>query len=112
MEVIDKKIAYAKKYIDFMNENQVDLVNDIIGVMGRGKLNKHSIVEFYNSSVDDVDKITNYDTSFPIDYLRHIEDIYPNAKEGNYIYDYTNNTMGELVNINDLFLKAFTNKTK
>ena len=57
----------------------------------------------------DKGEIGTYDTAYPIDYFRKIEDIYPNIKDGMFIFDYTHATFGELVNVNDKFAKKILN---
>ena len=47
------------------------------------------------------------DTAYPVDYLRNIEKIYPDANNGNYIFDYNKNHFGELININNIIAKRF-----
>lgn len=55
---------------------------------------------------DEGDRPETYDTATPVEYMREIEQIYPESKNGNYIFDYSKKSFGELTNINNIFFKA------
>lgn len=82
--------------IDYMSEEQIDFVLKLTNL---GSFpNKVDILK-----LSGFDTSKTYDTATPIDYLRRIEEIYPNIKDANLIYDYSKNSWGEMTNINDMF---------
>lgn len=48
------------------------------------------------------------DTAIPLEYQRQIENVYPNFKLGNMVFDYRNK-FGEMLNLNDVIIKRFLN---
>ncbi len=92
----EQKRKMIMAYVARMEDEQVEFLHGLFQV---GRLfSKDDLLKLFAPEVD-VNKI---DSSFPVDYLRRIEDIYPDAKNGNYVYDYNENHLGRLVNINNI----------
>ena len=49
------------------------------------------------------------DTAIPLDYSNRIKDIYPNFLKGNNVYDYRNDSYGNMLNINDEIVSRILN---
>lgn len=82
--------------IDQLTDAQINLINSLCN-LGTYP-NKKDLLKLSNFDVS-----KSYDTATPIDYMRRILEIYPNIDKGTFIFDYSKNIYGELVNINDLF---------
>lgn len=54
----------------------------------------------------DIDKNGKIDTALPLNYVRSIQDILPAFSTMFNVYDYRNNTFGEITNIAELFIKT------
>ena len=89
------KKEYLIEIIEGMNDEQLSKVHSVLNLSRYAS--KGDIINVFCK-----DEIVNYDSAYPIDYYRRVEDLYPDAKNGLYIYDYTNNrTFGRLVNLNN-----------
>ena len=89
---------------EYMNDTQKELIDTLIGFMNKIPT-KHDIIKASNKLLPKDKKVTNYDTAYPIQYYRAIEEIYPNIQNANMIMDYTTNRIsGSILNINDLFM--------
>lgn len=117
---INNKKERLHSYIEYLEESQLDVLQFIIDI-GNKPFNKHKMVKFIQSArlecseqtkIGQIERLDNYDTSYPINYLREIEAIYPEAVNGNYIYDYSNLSFGRLVNLNNLLVRAIIKKMK
>ena len=119
---LSNKKERLHSYIEYLEESQLDVLQFIIDI-GHKPFNKHEMVKFIQSEelecleprkaeMQDVERLDNYDTAYPINYLREIEAIYPEAVNGNYIYDYSNLSFGRLVNLNNLLVRAIIKKMK
>ena len=95
----EQKRKMILAYVARMEDEQVDFLHGLFQV--GSFFSKDDLLKLFAPGMD-VNKI---DSSFPIDYLRKIENIYPDAKNGNYIYDYDGNYFGELVNINNIIAR-------
>lgn len=49
------------------------------------------------------------DTATPQPYIERIKEIHPNVADGNLVFDYRKNSMGELKNINDFVIERLLN---
>ncbi len=98
-----RKKEYLIEAIEGMDEKQTDF---LIELMSLGRYpNKGDIIKL----AFEEGEMNTYDTAYPIDYYRRIEQIYPNISKGSFVFDYTNLTFGELVNINDKFANRIIN---
>ncbi len=88
--------------INAIDDNSINFLHGIFSLADKG-CNKRELLKFFSPDTDG----NKVDTAFPVDYLRRIEDIYPDANNGNYIFDYNGNTFGELININNIVAKRF-----
>ena len=92
------KKEYLIEIIEGMNEEQLSKVHSVLNLSHYAS--KRDIIDVFCKDEFDV-----YDSAYPIDYYRRVEDLYPDAKNGLYIYDYTNNRMyGRLVNLNNIIV--------
>jgi hypothetical protein len=92
----EQKRKMILSFVARMDDEQVDFLHGLFQV-GRF-FSKDDLLKLFIPGVD----VNRIDSSFPVDYLRRIKEIYPDASKGNYVYDYNNNYMGELVNINNI----------
>ena len=83
---------------DYLSKDVIELIYDIANISEFP--NKRDLLKFAGYDVN-----KTFDTAYPIDYFRRIEEIYPDVKKGNYIFDYSQNNYGELVNINNLIVE-------
>ncbi len=88
--------------INLIDGKSIDFLHGVFNLADRG-CDKRELLKFFSPGTDG-DKV---DTAFPVDYLRRVEEIYPDAKNGNYIFDYNRNVFGELININNIIAKRF-----
>lgn len=89
---------FLMAHFEDMDDEQIDFLYKLFSLKFASK---HDILKFCGEG----DR--NYDTAYPIDYFRQIEAIYPNIKDGDFIYDYTEDRIsGRLVNIYDIFAKT------
>lgn len=98
---MEQKKEYLKEYIDILNDDEIEFLYSLFH-LSRFDTKKEIINLFDTDKVIDVKKV---DSAYPIDYYRRIEEIYPDAKNGWYIFDYTKETFGSLTNINNLIAK-------
>lgn len=99
----EQKRKMILSYVSRMDDEKIDFLHGLFQV---GRLfSKDDLLKLFAPEVD-VNKI---DSSFPVDYLRRIEDIYPDAKNGNYVYDYNKSYFGGLVNINNIIAEKVLN---
>ena len=105
MKNTNEKRETLSRYINLINDSQIELIYDII-----------SLSKF--PCKNDLMKLANYDnngkvdTAVPIDYHRRIEETYPSINDANLIFDYNENTYGKMVNINDYVVKRILNTIK
>ena len=92
--------------LNYQSEEQIQLLLDIANLPQF--TNKKDLLKF---AVKDESEM-NYDTAYPQPYANSIREIYPNFRNGNFIFDYTKKTFGELVNINDLVTFRILNTKK
>lgn len=87
--------------MDYVNDMSDEQVRKVYSVLNLSRYaSKGDIIDVFCKDEFDV-----YDSAYPIEYFRQIEDIYPDVKEGMYIYDYTNDrTFGRLVNLNNIIV--------
>jgi len=91
-----------KENIDFLTDEQADFLNSFLEMtsnkMSCNKSNVAKLAGIRNGS---------FDTALPLDYVRAIQDINPNFNTMFHVYDYSENTYGELANVAEkLILKA------
>lgn len=101
MEAIEKR----KELIELINaidDNSIDFLHGFLNLPGRGG-DKRDLLKFFAPDTDN----NKVDTAFPVDYLRRIEKIYPDAINGDYIFDYNRNHFGELINMNNIISNRF-----
>jgi len=101
METIEKR----KELIELINaidDNSIDFLHGFLSLPGRGS-DKRDLLKFFSPDMD----TNKVDTAFPVDYMRRIEEIYPDANNGEYIFDYNRNGFGELININNIVANSF-----
>lgn len=87
-----------------------DILNDIVNELTDEQVNRvYSLINLSAyASKGDIIKLFykdagTYDSAYPIDHYRQIEQVYPNIKSAMLIGDYTNGHY-ELVNVNDKVL--------
>lgn len=87
--------------MDYVNDMSDEQVRKVYSVLNLSRYaSKGDIIDVFCK-----DELDNYDSAYPIDYFRKVEDLYPDAKNGLYIYDYTNDrTFGRLVNVNNIIV--------
>lgn len=91
---METKKEALKSLIERMNDEQVDFLYSLLST---GKyITKGDLVKLFTNK--DWQKI---DSAYPVDYFRRIENIYPDLKNGRYVFDYNSNFNGELVNLNN-----------
>ena len=86
--------------MDYVNDMSDEQVRKVYSVLNLSRYaSKRDIIDVLCK-----DELDNYDTAYPIEYYRQIEDIYPDIKNGMHVFDYTNNKFGELVNVNNIIV--------
>jgi hypothetical protein len=101
MRTIEKR----KNLIELINaidEKSIDFLHGFFNLAGKG-CDKRELLKFFSPDTDG----KKVDTAFPVDYLRRIEEIYPDAINGDYVFDYNKNHFGELININNIIADRF-----
>lgn len=88
--------------INAIDDNSIDFLHGFLSMANRG-CDKRELLKFFSPDTDN----NKVDTAFPTDYMRKIEEIYPDVKNGNYIFDYNRNHFGELININNIIAERF-----
>jgi len=94
MTTREKNIKNIIENLNYCTDKEISFIEDIMTLPEYA--NKHNLINLGNVSTD-----FTYDTATPINYVRQIEDIYPDFKNGNYIFDYSKNNFGEMTNINN-----------
>jgi len=89
-----------KDYINYLSNEQIEWLLELL--KKAGSMNKRHLLELSDYTREQGKR---YDTATPIQYIESVRAIYPQLDKGQYIFDYTNNTWGELVNVNDLFVE-------
>lgn len=98
----NEKRKELAELINMIDGKSIDFLYGIFNLADKG-CNKRALLSFFAPDMD-TNKI---DTASPVDYLRNIEKIYPDAINGNYIFDYNKNHFGELININNIIAGRF-----
>ena len=88
--------------INVIDTKSIDFLHGFLSMANRG-CDKRELLKFFSPDTDG----NKVDTAFPVDYLRRIEEIYPDANNGDYIFDYNRNGFGELININNIVANSF-----
>ena len=88
--------------INAIDEKSIDFLHGFLSLANKG-CNKRELLKFFAPDMD----TNKVDTAFPVDYMRRIEEIYPDANNGDYIFDYNRNGFGELININNIVANSF-----
>jgi hypothetical protein len=106
MNVTETNKARLIDYINnYLNDNQLKCIELIIDIINkRGYLNKNEMIKTIVNNTDNKFNLSNYDTAYPIQYIQQIREIYPNISTGTFVFNYSRNNYGELININDLFV--------
>jgi len=94
-----KEIA---EFINAIDEKSIDFLHGFLSLANKG-CDKRELLKFFAPDMDG----NKVDTAFPVDYMRRIEEIYPDANNGEYIFDYNRNGFGELININNIVANSF-----
>lgn len=91
-----------KENIDFLTTEQANFLNDFLEmVSNKMTCNKSNLAKL--SGI----RNSGFDTALPLDYVRTLQEIQPNFNTMFHVYDYSNNTYGELANVAEkLILKA------
>ncbi len=106
---MSKKEELVKELVLNLNYQSEEMVQLLIDISEFKQFaNKRDLLKF---AVKDESKM-NYDTAYPQPYADSIREIYPNFNKGNFIFDYTEKTFGELVNINDLVVNRILQTKK
>ncbi len=96
-----QKKEYLKEYIDILDNDKIEFLYSLFHLYQFD--DKDKIINLFDSDkVIDTNKV---DSAYPIDYYRRIEEIYPDLKNGWYIFDYTKENFGSLVNLNNVIAK-------
>ena len=83
---------------DVISDEKVDL---ILALLKSGEwLNKEDLLK-----LSGYDTSKTYDTAYPQPYADKIREIMPDFNQGCWIYDYSEKSFGELVNVYNLFAK-------
>ena len=98
----NEKRKELAELINLIDGKSIDFLHGIFNLADKG-CNKRELLNFLSPDTDG----RKVDTAFPIDYLRRIEEIYPDANNGSYVFDYNGNCFGELININNIIAKRF-----
>ena len=87
--------------IEYLSEDQAGLINNMLN-LSRFNSSREIIKAF---SIE----IGTFDSAYPQPYADRIREIWPGFNAGNYIFDYSENSWGELKNINDMIVKQIFN---
>ena len=101
MEAIEKRNELIE-LINAIDDKSIDFLHGFLSMANKG-CNKRELLNFFAPDMD----TNKVDTAFPVDYLRRIEEIYPDANNGDYIFDYNKNHFGELINMNNIVANSF-----
>lgn len=92
-------------YINSLSVSQLNCFDILINIINNGGyMNKHIMIETIINNTENKFLLSNYDTAYPIQYIQEIREIYPNINTGTFVFNYSRNIYGELININDLFV--------
>lgn len=111
MKKIDK--SGKIKYWEYFSDTQKEIIFDIVGMVHKWP-NKTELVEIANKGLKEGEKIKmrNFDTSYPSPYMDRIAEIFPNIRKGEFIFDYSEKSFGELKNVNDLFMLSMLRRLR
>lgn len=84
-------------HLDYATDKQLDFVNELLSMAQFP--NKEALLKLGGFDVS-----KTYDSATPIEYYRKIQELYPNFTKGNMIYDYSENSFGKMLNVNDLIV--------
>ena len=101
MNAIEKRKDLIE-LINAIDEKSINFLHGFLSLPGRGS-DKRELLKFFAPDMDG----NKVDTAFPVGYMRRIEEIYPDANNGDYIFDYNKNHFGELININNIVANSF-----
>ena len=88
-EILTRHITYL------LTDDQVTFILALL----RNQRSLHSLLE-----LSGYDTKQTFDSAYPVDYFNRIKELYPAIDKGNFIYDYSKKSFGELVNVNDLLV--------
>lgn len=89
-----EKKEFISSVIEQLSDEQTDYLHNLMQLQNKGYKER---IEFFMPNTD----YNKIDSAYPVGYLREIEKIYPDAKNGWHLYDYNKQKFGELVNINN-----------
>jgi len=98
----NEKRKELTELINAIDEKSIDFLHGFLTLANKGG-NRREVLKFFSPDMD----TNKVDTAFPVDYLRRIEEIYPDANNGDYIFDYNKNHFGELINMNNIIAERF-----
>ncbi len=98
----NEKRKELTELINAIDEKSIDFLHGVFNLAKKG-CDKRELLKFFSPDMDG----NKVDTAFPVDYLRRIEEIYPDANNGDYIFDYNKNHFGELINMNNIVANSF-----
>ena len=84
-------------YVDNMSDEQVRKVYSVLNLSRYAS--KGDIIDVFCK-----DDLKSYDSAYPIEYFRQIEDIYPDIKNGMYVFNYPKDKAFGLVNLNNIIV--------
>lgn len=87
-----------KRNIEYLDNDQAKVLNDIIKVFSSTYIDKDQVFK-----IADCDT-TKIDTALPIDYVRAIQELYPDFNTGYYGFDYSSGH-GRLLNMAEKFIQ-------
>ena len=92
-----RKKEYLIEIIEGMNDEQLSKVYSVLNLSRYAS--KGDIIDVFCK-----DEFDEYDSAYPIDYFRQLEAIYPDIKNGMYVFSYPKDKAFGLVNLNNIIV--------
>lgn len=97
MVITDKERLLDR--VEHLTDAQCEKLNEIIGLMTRGYISKGDIMK-----LADIKQEGKIDTALPIDYVRKVQEVYPQFSTMFHVMDYREESYGSLTNIAEAFV--------
>lgn len=103
MNQLSLKKQQLKKYIDFFEDDQCEVILDFLKAMTNGPLSKGVLMKLSG-------KERNVDSALPTHFIQKIQNINSNFNTHYHVMDYNDDSFGKLTNVAEATIELMHNK--
>ena len=94
-EARENKIKQINMFLELYNDEALNTIELLLETYAQPIVSKGDIMKLSLTATEN----NKCDSALPFDYVKRIQEVLPNFSTMSYVYDYSNNTFGEMRNI-------------